>query len=121
MSVLIKGMEMPTNCENCRFWYQDQDSEHNVWSRCTALNHNEIITFRTMRRSDCPLVEVPAPHGRLIDADNLVSVIDDEFTEQTRTLSNPIEVLKKAVLCGFAKDVITAAPTIIEVEEGEEA
>ena len=80
MSILIKGMDMPTNCENCRLWYQDQDSEHNVWSRCTALNHNEIIAFRTIRRADCPLVEVPTPHGRLIDADKLpvVDFFDNE-------------------------------------------
>lgn len=101
---MIKGMEMPRNG-----LYQIQDGR--------------IHAYRGKggKTEGYDLIEVPAPHGRLIDADNLVSVIDDEFIDQTRTLSNPIEVLKKAVLCGFAKDVITAAPTIIEAEEADHA
>ena len=79
MSVLIKGMKMPKNCEDCRF----ED-----FGGCM---------FR-VKRSDCPLVEVPTPHGRLIDADELL----------LRSVS------------GTEIYHISAAPTIIEAEEGEE-
>lgn len=118
MSVLIKGIKMPKCCADCPCFY-DFISCQVLFEGTDDFSMSGFDEWK-MRLPNCPLVEIP-PHGRLIDADNLVSVIDDEFTEQTRTLSNPIEVLKKAVLCGFAKDVITAAPTIIEVEEGEEA
>ena len=53
MSVLIKGMEMPTNCHECPLLF--------VTSICDGSK-------------DCPLVHVP-PHGRLIDADALISVL----------------------------------------------
>lgn len=58
--LLIKGMEMPTECLECPL--KDCD---NAWD------------FGYTRPEDCPLVEVK-PHGRLIDADALP--IKDEWT-----------------------------------------
>ena len=62
MSVLIKGMEMPTNCHSCPMclmrFCQAADRE---------LSEREIKP-NAKRPDDCPLVEIP-PHGRLIDAD----------------------------------------------------
>lgn len=43
MSVLIKGMDMPKNCGKC------------------------FIGDRSLCANGCPLVEVPTPHGRLLD------------------------------------------------------
>ena len=57
MSILIKGMEMPTSCHKCPLLY--------VTSICDGSK-------------DCPLVPVP-PHGRLIDGD-VAEVI--HFTEE---------------------------------------
>ncbi len=73
MSILIKGMEMPTSCARCRC------------SRgCQAVN-DRIARMDDQpwfpsdhRHNDCPLVPVP-PHGRLIDADALV--IDNGIKE----------------------------------------
>lgn len=107
MSILIKGMNMPAKGEYELLLFCFSDDTASVTGATTFIKGEPF-----------EVIEVPTPHGILVDADNLVSVIDDEFTEQTRTLSNPIKVLNKAVLCGFAKDVITAAPTIIEAEEG---
>jgi len=58
MSVLIKDMEMPSNCNDCDidfciFKYEARDD------------------ISETRSDHCPLVEVPTPHGRLIDADVL--------------------------------------------------
>ena len=83
MSMLIKGMEMPSGCTDCPVW--------------AVLRCQSEINLSTRPR-DCPLVPVP-PHGRLIDADKLkeaavskdwsdedsedivyVSDIDDAFT-----------------------------------------
>lgn len=63
MSVLIRGMEMPESCEDCTFYTL------RPVARCTLLG-NLITSFDDDRLSDCPMVEVPTPHGRLIDADD---------------------------------------------------
>ena len=70
MSVLIKGMEMPTRCFSCPMC----DVE-NAEVNCT-ISHGSYIEYREVdpnvaiqeRPSWCPIIEVP-PHGRLIDAD----------------------------------------------------
>ena len=52
MSVLIKGMEMPTSCGNCFF-----DTRCDNW---------RLRNWGAPPPDDCPLVPVP-PHGDLID------------------------------------------------------
>ena len=52
MSVLIKGMEMPKQCGGCPL--------RGVCKQRIYIEH---------RPKGCPLIEVPTPHGRLIDAD----------------------------------------------------
>lgn len=68
MSVLIKGMEMPTNCDVCPFC--DYAS-----ARCDAVKGAPYTPeSRYEKRADfCPLIEVP-PHGRLIDVINALCV-----------------------------------------------
>ena len=63
----------------------------------------------------CPLIEVPTPHGRLIDADEFKGYIRSGY-EEMKHLFN--ENLKAATLVteGFCKD-IDEAPTVIEAEE----
>ena len=81
MSVLIKGMEMPQNCTECH-------------ARCRLY-----LNGRKFRHPNCPLIEVPTPHGRLIDADALLN----------KTICNPLwspYITKKMVL--DAKTVIEA-------------
>lgn len=59
MSILIKGMEMPKNCEECRFLELDGAFEDDKWLSV------ESCVFG--KKSNCPLVEIPAPHGRLVE------------------------------------------------------
>lgn len=86
MSVLIKGMKMPQTCTMC--WLSPICP---VWVKEVSRHkgYND-------RLPDCPLVEVPTPHGRLIDAD---------------------ELMLKSV-SGTESYHISAAPTIIEAEGG---
>jgi hypothetical protein len=59
MSILIKGMDMPTSCWDCYF----QDC-----GNC-RLNADKVVDkciIEDRRDDDCPLVPVP-PHGRLIE------------------------------------------------------
>jgi len=95
MSVLIKGMEMPRHCGECGI-----DWCH-IWHR--AENPIE------KRPPDCPLVEVPTPHGRLIDADKLcLSSGFSTATEYGMGRSDQIEAIK------------SNAPTIIPASGGAE-
>ena len=111
MSVLINGMEMPKCCEECvvgAYEYNDNDercfvcgfikSQH-PWE-CEHVEIDGIDT--TKARADfCPLIEIPTPHGRLIDADELAN---KTFYGAT---SAPYITYKKFV----------DAPTVIEAEE----
>jgi hypothetical protein len=65
MSVFVKGMDMPRNCADCPCG-DAQDG----W----CYVHNEVLERMengypsTETRPDwCPLVDVPTPHGSLID------------------------------------------------------
>ncbi len=71
MSVLIKGMEMPTNCQDCPLNYDQMACKvtgTRWWSDTIVLMN---FDSEKERLYDCPLVEVKEPHGRLIDADEL--------------------------------------------------
>lgn len=67
MSVLIKGMKMPPNCDACPMLYE---------YRFCALtdDHASSIEWKTeeKRMPNCPLIELPN-HGDLIDRDALMS------------------------------------------------
>lgn len=65
MSILIKGMEMPTSCENCRFRGLGGIALDETVCMFTG-NHRKYPNIP--RFIDCPLVEIP-PHGDLIDRD----------------------------------------------------
>ena len=62
MSILIKGVEMPKNCEECAI--KSWDTEDYV------CPFSGVSTLCISRQADCPLIPVP-PHGRLIDADKI--------------------------------------------------
>ena len=93
MSILIKGMEMPKHCRNCKFSY----FTHGISMKCLFISEACKIKGRL---SDCPLVEVSTPHGRLIDADEYGANYIIDFDK------NPLEVLE-------------STPTIIEAEVSE--
>ena len=91
MAILIKGMEMPKNCGGC-FLRVGQCSRR---------------IYMENRPSDCPLVEVPEPHGRLIDAD---AVFDN--LERTGWYDNADR--------DIAEDLVLDAPTVIPASEEAE-
>jgi len=66
MSVLVKGMNMPKKgCCGCPL---------RTGRYCGQMTENELVqqyVERYERHPDCPLVEIPTPHGRLIDGDYL--------------------------------------------------
>lgn len=99
MSVLIKGMKMPKTCTMC--WFSPICP---VWVK-EVSRHKGYDD----RLPNCPLVEIPTPHGRLIDADALIMPIERSW--QDAGLHG--EDYRKI------KRWIKNALTIIEAEEGE--
>ncbi len=101
MSVLIKGMEMPQKCGQCKLYH----AEYPIY--CLAVDgHLTVGAPYGMPRPDwCPLVEVKEPHGRLID---IRSVEDGKFTTNVNEYQRWWN--------GALESIIDYAPTIIEAE-----
>ena len=100
MSVLIKGVEMPTRCFECPCLYHSSERYPNTEYNCAALDAFPDVSYDLAtigRLEDCPLVPVPTPHGRLIDADALLKGKSDHDTISTHEIWN--------------------APTVVESEE----
>ena len=105
MSVLIKGMEMPTSCESCPC----KTSDAFGGLGCQATGYIPLRKANQDRPDWCPLVPVP-PHGRLIDADALIK---DGWTLRKEVIRMGGYVTHELPLNN------PSIPTIIEAEEGE--
>lgn len=89
MSILIKGMEMPKNCDVC--FMRD------------ACEYSMPLGKRL---TDCPLIEVPMSHGRLIDEDAFQL---EAYNMMFRGHADDRDV-------AFVNFLLGKAPTIIESE-----
>ena len=99
MGVYVKDMEMPENCDDC--WALD---EYGDYPRCRITEEQRGYNFRIreQRMEHCPLIEVPTPHGRLIDMDGLIK---DAYK------------MRYGVGWLIPVESIEAVPTIIEAAE----
>ena len=94
MSVLIKGMEMPKYCLDCMFGYEAENSDNEVFYSCFLTNQKMTCgTAMYGRVQSCPLVEVPTPHGDLIDRNKIQRLGNTAYGD------------------------VFSAPTVIEAEE----
>ncbi len=115
MSILIKGMEMPKNCNECKFgtWsnlHQTAACKRHDFEPCFKDHSREYMD----KRADfCPLVEVPAPHGDLIDRDALNIGEYEREDDDGGTL----EISIGGLLSLYHK--VIDAPTVIEAEDGD--
>lgn len=57
MSVIVKGMEMPENCSECRLMAD-------YWCYAKTINGQPGPTFMDHRPDWCPLRPMPEKHGR---------------------------------------------------------
>jgi len=106
MSILLKGMEMPKSCRKC---FIKKESCPAIRKRIQALpKNNHIYAPYNYRHDDCPLGNVPTPHGRLIDADALLKLLD--------SCMFPSDMVTTRAL-SMATNWLKDAPTIIEAEE----
>ncbi|MBQ1309324.1 MAG: hypothetical protein IIY54_06425 [Ruminococcus sp.] len=79
MSVMIRGVEMPSGCNTCQLHVLCFDY---YVCRAKKLERGDYLdvddeAIAGRRHSCCPLVEIPTPHGRLIDADELETHVDN--------------------------------------------
>lgn len=70
MGVYIKGMEMPETCEDCNFHRYHSHYEY-VCVATPLFYPMNLANSKNIRKDWCPLVEVPTPHGDLIDRDEV--------------------------------------------------
>ena len=121
MSVLIKGMNMPTRCECCRFsGFGGLRNERVV---CMFTGENAYMNT-VQYLDDCPLVPIP-PHGRLIDAD----AFSEEMKKRHKAASdwydsvedNEMLARAESTMMAFTECRLTldAMQTVIEAEDGE--
>ena len=112
MSVLIRGMKKPKCCRDCPIFVS-----HPVYS-CRLLNdyyeYEDICVgvFKPWKQimKFCPLVEVPTPHGRLIDENNLFEQHDGKVTHHH---ADGFDWFIKNAKVWLERN----APTVIEAEE----
>ena len=76
MGVIIKDMDMPESCFGCAFCSPLVIPDEIYFCDCLVGPDGLDITEAVeddYKHPDCPLVEVPNLHGRLIDADDVKS------------------------------------------------
>ena len=80
----IVPMEKPKRCGLCPCFH----AEHPMHCQAVKAHKDKRITapYGAPIPDFCPLVEIPTPHGRLIDADKLKSrlVLDNDSNELQR-------------------------------------
>lgn len=76
MGVYNSSMKMPENCYLCGYSVCGCVTS-NLILHCGVAEPMDFIEAQYHRHKDCPLVEVKAPHGDLIDRDALEEKVDD--------------------------------------------
>ena len=70
MNILIKNEILPHRCQTCfccePFFYGTE-----ILCNICRLLGEDVTEYQRSRNPDCPLIEIPTPHGRLIDADKI--------------------------------------------------
>ena len=109
MSVLIKGMKMPTSCQECPLkhrGFNGSETVHYCYAICKEVSDDGEID------AACPLIPIP-PHGDLIDRDALEQDAHKRLlmcNKNDNHFQKPYEVMR----------AIALAPTIIPAEPPKE-
>ena len=98
MGIYVKGMTVPKNCCDCPCF--------NDFGYYFCNLDDERRDVYDDRPEWCPLVEIPTPHGRLIDADALVPDVCHDWEDSWYLKSDD-----------YSEKCIRNAPTVIEAED----
>lgn len=111
MSFIVQGMKMPQH----NAMHGEKDTIYRAAVRVRAdgtadliVNYQGGFTFEEGDLQRAPIVEIPTPHGRLVDADSLIRIYEPltAFPEEERILS----------VDSVIRDLKTA-PAVIKPEE----
>ena len=89
MSILIKGMEMPTRCGRCDMRIPAFDD--GLFDHYECCITAAIIDNLGEKMEDCPLVPVP-PHGALMDRDDFFATCP-ELVSGYKTITDELVVI----------------------------
>jgi len=104
VSVLIRGMEMPQKCGQCKLYR----AEYPMYCRAVKGYRTVGAPYGMPRPDWCPLTEVKEPHGRLI--------AEKTITEIRYHDADGYHIVNGEQLCELEID----ADTVIEAEGIEE-
>ena len=100
MCLMIKGMDVPKDYKQ-RIAILDRQTDDGILRLFVSDFDSEAMKYS---RRVYPIVEVPTPHGRLIDADSLIEYINKELKGD--------EYIQR-----MFRRIVKSRPTIIETEE----
>ena len=111
MTVIVKGMKMPKNCDSCWLSWMRGSSLGGILD-CKAIgtvgtSFEDKYDVLNKRHPECPLVELTEKHGRLIDE----RVAYDKIAEQEGGYYMDMD----GVGCGLEE-----TPTVFEAEGDDE-
>ena len=110
MGVYIKGMKKPPMCEECDIRHKEENYYGDIMSATCPITGESVSEYGwgeiRERHPKCPLIEVPEPHGRLIDVDKLIEKFGD------LTLMLWLDSVEEAEIISL----IIHEPTVIEAE-----
>lgn len=109
MSILIKGMKMPTGCAICKI--KRRNGKKMVCPLCNEEWDIRDPMSAYFRLDLCPLGPVP-PHGRLIEENKVLDIVFEWCPDDDGSVGKVGDVREML-------DEIEALPTIIEAEEDE--
>ena len=73
MAVIVKEINMPSNCDDCEFCIKDWDYKQGFCSASTHIQWSKLMLVpHDARHQDCPLIEIPKS-VRLIDSNRLLT------------------------------------------------
>ena len=122
MSYIVPS-KFPTSCCGCHMFKQE---EHDLWcvanhyaGYCRVLSkYIDENKFVIERHPDCPLIEVPTPHGELVDRGVLMDIYADRLTAVAERYSP--DSSECGILSGAMK-LLAIMPTVIEAEGEDNA
>lgn len=111
MSILIKGVEMPSKCIECRLMRRCGKDDLDYVCMPASVYVEDLTNAYKPRPEYCPLVPVP-PHGRLGDLDALYEVVKKRSRNWAGGWSD--------IECVLTGNDIKNAPTIIPADGNTE-
>ena len=110
MSVIVKNMKMPKNCMSCPFPAVGVDA---YYCHCPTQDGKEYdFKYADTIPDTCPLVDIPIPHGRLIDATFEENHYASMFLDPTPDVTEQDKHKARTVI-----DALRMAKTVIEGSE----